>query len=47
MKPGIEIYGAQSELYPAMYDALKGLEPPPAPIVQTIAEGIAVKQPGG
>jgi threonine dehydratase len=46
MKPGIEIYGAQSELYPAMYDALKGLEPPPAPIVQTIAEGIAVKQPG-
>jgi threonine dehydratase len=46
MKPGIEIYGAQSELYPAMYDALKGLEPPAAPIVQTIAEGIAVKQPG-
>ena len=46
MKPGIEIYGAQSELYPAMVDALKGLEPPPAPIVQTIAEGIAVKQPG-
>jgi len=29
-----------------MYDALKGLAPPPAPIVQTIAEGIAVKQPG-
>ena len=46
IKPGIEIYGAQSELYPAMYDAMKGLEPPPAPIVQTIAEGIAVKQPG-
>jgi threonine dehydratase len=46
MKPGIEIFGAQSELYPAMYDALKGLKPPPAPIVQTIAEGIAVKQPG-
>ena len=50
MKPGIEVYGAQSELYPAMYDALKGLNPPPAPIIQTIApsiaEGIAVKQPG-
>jgi len=46
IKPGIEIFGAQSELYPAMYDALKGLTPPPAPIVQSIAEGIAVKRPG-
>jgi threonine dehydratase len=46
MKPGLEVFGAQSELYPAMYDALKGLTPPPAPIIQTIAEGIAVKQPG-
>jgi threonine dehydratase len=46
IKPGIEVFGAQSELYPAMYDALKGLTPPPAPIIQTIAEGIAVKQPG-
>lgn len=46
MKPGIEVFGAQSELYPAMYDVLKGLTPPPAPIIQTIAEGIAVKQPG-
>jgi threonine dehydratase len=46
MKPSIEIFGAQSELYPAMYDAIKGLTPPPAPLVQTIAEGIAVKRPG-
>lgn len=46
MKPSIEIFGAQSELYPAMYDAMKGLTPPPAPLVQTIAEGIAVKRPG-
>lgn len=46
MKPAIEIFGAQSELYPAMYDAIKGLTPPPAPLVQTIAEGIAVKRPG-
>jgi threonine dehydratase len=46
IKPGMEVFGAQSELYPAMYDALKGLTPPPAPIIQTIAEGIAVKQPG-
>src|SRR5262249_4243262 len=40
------IFGAQSELYPAMADALKGLTPPPTRIVQTIAEGIAVKRPG-
>ena len=46
MNPNIEVFGAQSELYPAMYDALKGLTPPPAPIVQSIAEGIAVKRPG-
>jgi threonine dehydratase len=46
MKPAIEIFGAQSELYPAMHDAMKGLTPPPAPPVQTIAEGIAVKRPG-
>jgi threonine dehydratase len=46
IKPAIEIFGAQSELYPAMVDAMKGLTPPPAPIIQTIAEGIAVKRPG-
>lgn len=46
MKSSIEIFGAQSELYPAMYDAIKGLTPPPAPLIQTIAEGIAVKRPG-
>ena len=32
MKPGIEIFGAQSELYPAMVDAVKRHEPPPAPL---------------
>jgi threonine dehydratase len=46
MKPGIEIFGAQSELYPAMHDAMRGITPPPVPPVQTIAEGIAVKRPG-
>jgi threonine dehydratase len=46
IKPGIEIYGAQSALYPAMFDAMKGIAPPPAPLVATIAEGIAVKRPG-
>ncbi len=44
--PEIEVFGAQSELYPAMVDVLKGLTPPPAAVIQTIAEGIAVKRPG-
>jgi len=46
IKPSIQIFGAQSALYPAMVDAMKGLTPPPAPLVATIAEGIAVKRPG-
>lgn len=46
IKPGIEIFGAQSELYPAMVDAIKGLSPPATPATATIAEGIAVKRPG-
>jgi threonine dehydratase len=46
MKPGIEIFGAQSALYPAMFDAMKGIAPPPVPLQATIAEGIAVKRPG-
>ena len=46
IKPDIAIYGAQAELYPVMRQAMRGeplTEEPPA---QTIAEGIAVKQPG-
>jgi threonine dehydratase len=46
VKPDIEIYGVQTELYPAMRDAVNGLPPPMTPAAQTIAEGIAVKQPG-
>jgi threonine dehydratase len=46
LKPGIEIYGVQSELYPAMRAALHGEAPPPPGMIQTVAEGIAVKQPG-
>jgi threonine dehydratase len=46
IKPEIKIYGAQTELYPVMSQALRGAAPEPAPPVQTIAEGIAVKQPG-
>lgn len=46
IKPEIMIYGAQAAVYPVMRQALRGdplTEEPPA---QTIAEGIAVKQPG-
>jgi threonine dehydratase len=46
MKPGLKVYGAQSALYPAMFDVMKGIAPPPVPLVATIAEGIAVKEPG-
>ncbi|MGP1676063.1 MAG: threonine ammonia-lyase [Burkholderiales bacterium] len=43
-KPGIELYGVQSENFPSMYCALRGETPRFA--ANTIAEGIAVKQPG-
>jgi threonine dehydratase len=46
VKPDIEIYGAQSELYPAMAAAIEGRPVEESPAAQTIAEGIAVKQPG-
>jgi threonine dehydratase len=46
MKPGIAVYGVQSEACPAMRDALEGRTPAHGPPVQTIAEGIAVKTPG-
>ncbi len=44
LKPGLEVVGVQTELYPAMLQAVHG-----QPIVcggHTIAEGIAVKRPG-
>jgi len=46
IKPSIEIFGAQSKLYPGMSDAMKGIAPTPTPASATIAEGIAVKRPG-
>ena len=46
MSPGIEIFGVQSELYTAMRQAMKGEQIARKPPSQTIAEGIAVKQPG-
>ncbi|HWD59198.1 MAG TPA: threonine ammonia-lyase [Stellaceae bacterium] len=45
-KPGIEIIGVQSALYPAMADVLAGRPPDMAPSGATLAEGIAVKEPG-
>ena len=44
MKPGIEVIGAQAELYPSMYCRITGNELPSSG--DTIAEGIAVKAPG-
>jgi threonine dehydratase len=44
LKPSIEIIGVEAALYPSMHHALKGLKAPPGG--QTIAEGIAVKEPG-
>lgn len=44
LKPGIDIYGVEAQLYPSMYNLLKGQSLPCAG--QTIAEGIAVKEPG-
>lgn len=45
LKPGIEIIGVQTERFPAMYAAVKGVSMPQGQY--TIAEGIAVKSPGG
>ena len=44
LKPSIEIYGVESDLYPSMHHAIN--EIPPANGGQTLADGIAVKSPG-
>ena len=44
LKPGIDLVGVQAELYPSMYAALKQVDLPCEG--DTLAEGIAVKQPG-
>ncbi|MGZ6007239.1 MAG: threonine ammonia-lyase [Rhizomicrobium sp.] len=44
INPGIEIVGVQTRAYPSMYDIFKNANLPSAG--QTIAEGIAVKEPG-
>ena len=44
MKPDIRLIGVQAELYPSMYDYIKGEHLPCDG--DTLAEGIAVKEPG-
>jgi threonine dehydratase len=44
LKPDIEIFGVEAELYPSMHQALKGRAPEVGG--HTIADGIAVKNPG-
>ena len=44
IKPGMEIIGVQAERYPSMYQAVKGGNAEFG--ASTIADGIAVKQPG-
>ncbi len=44
LKPEIEIYGVQTRAYPSMYNAIKGETLPCSG--QSMAEGIAVKEPG-
>ncbi|MDH4114530.1 MAG: pyridoxal-phosphate dependent enzyme, partial [Burkholderiaceae bacterium] len=44
LKPSIEIIGVQTDQFPSMYSAFKGVQMPSA--IATLAEGIAVKQPG-
>ena len=44
LRPDIDLVGVQSELYPSMYCRMSGEDRPTAG--DTIAEGIAVKEPG-
>ena len=44
LKPGLRIVGVQAELYPSMYNAVRGAQLPMRG--DTLAEGIAVKSPG-
>jgi threonine dehydratase len=46
LNPAIEIVGVQSTLYPSMYRLMRGQDPGPPAAVATLAEGIAVKEPG-
>lgn len=44
--PEIKVVGVQSMLYPSMYRLMRGEDPGPPAAAATLAEGIAVKEPG-
>ena len=44
MKPSVEVIGVEVQRFPSMYHAVRGTEPQFA--ASTIADGIAVKEPG-
>jgi threonine dehydratase len=46
LAPDTEIIGVQSALYPSMYRVLRGIDPGLPSEGTTLAEGIAVKEPG-
>jgi len=46
LSPRIEVIGVQSALYPSMYRVLRGIDPGLPSEGTTLAEGIAVKEPG-
>ncbi len=46
LAPRIEIVGVQSSLYPSMHRLMRGEDPGPPAEATTLAEGIAVKEPG-
>src|SRR5271170_314158 len=46
LNPRIDIVGVQSTLYPAMYRVMRRQDPGPTADAATLAEGIAVKEPG-
>lgn len=46
IKPSIKVVGVQSEAFPSMYMAFKTAKLVPYKTQETIADGIAVKQPG-
>src|SRR4051812_7480375 len=46
VSPQVEIIGVQSALYPSMYRVLQGIDPGLPSEGTTLAEGIAVKDPG-
>jgi threonine dehydratase len=46
LAPQVEIFGVQATLYPAMARLLRGEDPGPPADPMTLAEGIAVKEPG-